>query len=162
MKPKRDHKNGLISSKGKIIKELISSWLEKKFLKFNYPISFDNSYFNLRDYLPKKPHSPYDILRTLTFYSAKIITTIECKFRETADSWVFSGGGTRNKTLMKDLEKLIGQEKIISSEVFGVNPFFTESQAFAYISVRTLRGLHSSFPNTTGCLRSSVAGKIFC
>lgn len=155
-------KNGLISSKGKIIKELISSWLEKKFLKFNYPISFDNSYFNLRDYLPKKPHSPYDILRTLTFYSAKIITTIECKFRETADSWVFSGGGTRNKTLMKDLEKLIGQEKIISSEVFGVNPFFTESQAFAYISVRTLRGLHSSFPNTTGCLRSSVAGKIFC
>ena len=78
------------------------------------------------------------------------------------DSWIFSGGGTRNLTLMKDLVTIIGEEKVIPAEVFGVNPFFTESQAFAFISVRTLRGLHSSFPDTTGCLRSSVAGKVSC
>ncbi len=155
-------KDGIISSKGKVIKELINHWLQKSFLKSNYPTSFDNSYFDLNDYLPKKEYSPYDILRTLTFYSAKIISSIQNKFQITIDSWIFSGGGTRNITLMNDLEKLIGEEKVISSEVFGVNPFFTESQAFAYISVRTLRGLHSSFPSTTGCLRSSVAGKIFC
>ena len=155
-------KDGSISSKGIVIEELLSLWLKKKFLKSNYPISFNNSYFDLNDFLPDGAYSSYDILRTLVFYSAKIITSIKSKFRETLDSWIFSGGGTRNLTLMKDLVTIIGEEKVIPAEVFGVNPFFTESQAFAFISVRTLRGLHSSFPDTTGCLRSSVAGKVSC
>ena len=62
---------------------------------------------------------------------------------------------------MRDLKDLLGEENILSTNDFGLDPFFIESQAFAYISVRTLRKLPSSFPETTGCRESDECGIIY-
>ena len=37
---------------------------------------------------------------------------------------------------------------------------FIESQAFAFLAIRTLKNLPISFPNTTGCKKPCVGGKI--
>ena len=62
---------------------------------------------------------------------------------------------------MNDLHILVGSEKLFTSKDYGLDPFFVESEAFAFIAVRTLKKLISTFPQTTGCKKSSVSGKIF-
>ena len=62
---------------------------------------------------------------------------------------------------MKDLNFLLGKKNVGSSLSYDLDPFFIESNAFAFISVRTLKKLPSSFPNTTGCKRPSVSGNVY-
>jgi len=42
---------------------------------------------------------------------------------------------------------------------YKVNGDFVESQAFAYLAVRSLKKLPISFPSTTGCKHPSLGGK---
>ena len=43
---------------------------------------------------------------------------------------------------------------------FGIDGDFVESQAFAYLAVRSYLKLPISFPNTTGCLNSCTGAAI--
>ena len=62
---------------------------------------------------------------------------------------------------MSDIKQLLYGDVVETTLSYRLNPFFIESQAFAYIAVRTLKKLPSSFPSTTGCLRSSISGSIY-
>jgi len=62
---------------------------------------------------------------------------------------------------MNHLKDLISIGQIRNSDDFGYDSDFIESQAFAFISIRTLKNLNSAFPETTGCKRSNICGKIF-
>ena len=42
----------------------------------------------------------------------------------------------------------------------GIDGDFIESQAFAYLAIRSLLRLPISFPNTTGCKTPSTGGEI--
>ena len=69
------------------------------------------------------------------------------------DKWIFSGGGVENNTLMSDIKQLLSGDVVTTTLNYKMNPFFIESSAFAYIAVRTLKKLPSSFPSTTGCIK---------
>ena len=43
---------------------------------------------------------------------------------------------------------------------YGVDGDFVESQAFAYLAVRSYLKLPISFPETTGCIKPTTGGKI--
>ena len=43
---------------------------------------------------------------------------------------------------------------------YEVNGDYVESQAFAYLAIRSYKNLPISFPNTTGCLSPTVGGEI--
>ena len=43
---------------------------------------------------------------------------------------------------------------------YKINGDFIESQAFAYLAVRSILGLPISFPNTTRCKSPSVGGEV--
>ena len=58
--------------------------------------------------------------------------------------------------LQVDFEKL-DLEPIDKYEIDGD---FIESQAFAFLAIRSLEGMHISFPNTTRCKKSSTGGVI--
>ncbi len=74
---------------------------------------------------------------------------------------VVCGGGRKNKFLMKRLSENIFKNIIIQSiDDYGINGDFVESQAFAYLAVRSYLKLPISFPNTTGCLNSCTGGAI--
>ncbi len=154
-------KDGHFSSKGVLIKDLVESWKKKNFLKSKFPTSYDNSFFKIKDYVKTGLKNHYDILRTLTFFSAYIISCLSLKINTRIDKWIFTGGGIKNHTLMKDLNFLLGKKNVGSSLSYDLDPFFIESNAFAFISVRTLKKLPSSFPNTTGCKRPSVSGNVY-
>ena len=49
---------------------------------------------------------------------------------------------------------------IESIDDYGIDGDFVESQAFAYLAIRTILKLPISFPNTTGCLKPSTGGEL--
>ena len=69
------------------------------------------------------------------------------------------GGGRKNKFLMKSIQKKIKLE-LLNIDDFGVNGDFVESQAFAYLAIRSFLKLPISFPDTTGCRKPSTGGEL--
>ena len=60
---------------------------------------------------------------------------------------------------MERLENKINK-KIINIDDFKIDGDFVESQAFAYLAIRSLLNLDISFPSTTGCNKDTNRGRI--
>ena len=65
-------------------------------------------------------------------------------------SWIVAGGGTRNPTLMRMLAERLAPAKVETANDVGWSADALEAQAFAYLAVRSLKGLPLTFPTTTG------------
>jgi anhydro-N-acetylmuramic acid kinase len=63
--------------------------------------------------------------------------------------WVVSGGGRHNVFFMNELKRRL-PGKVTPLEVLGLDGDATEAEAWAFLAVRSLRGLPLSFPATTG------------
>ena len=151
---------GNFSKNGRLLEDLLKYWIKKPFLRYPFPISFNSSFFKLDEFL-KKNLNKFDALRTLTYFTAYQLLNLKLRINLNIDKWIFSGGGVKNKTLMSDIKKLLSGDIVETTLNYKLNPFFIESQAFAYIAVRTLKKLPSSFPSTTGCLKNSISGNIY-
>ena len=72
---------------------------------------------------------------------------------------VLCGGGRKNKTLIDKIKKNCGKYlKFETTDDYGVDGDFVESQAFAFLAIRSFFKLPISFPNTTGCKLPSTGG----
>ena len=73
--------------------------------------------------------------------------------------WIVCGGGRKNPHIVGDLSA--GAEKtgakVIVAEDAKLNGDATEAEAWAYLAVRSVKGLPLTFPTTTGC-RVAVTG----
>ncbi len=69
------------------------------------------------------------------------------------------GGGRKNKSLMKQLKIKI-KNKLLLIDDLNIDGDFVESQAFAFLSIRSYLGLPISFPSTTNCKKPSLGGVI--
>ena len=75
-------------------------------------------------------------------------------------NWLVSGGGRHNPFLMKRLtEKL--DVSVAPVESVGWDGDALEAQAFAYLAVRSLKGLPLTLPSTTGVKLPTQGGKLF-
>jgi len=70
------------------------------------------------------------------------------------------GGGRKNEYLIDILRNNLNIKKLISIDEHGLDGDFIESQAFAYLAIRSYLGLPITFPNTTGCKESISGGEI--
>jgi len=71
------------------------------------------------------------------------------------------GGGRKNKILIDKIKKNISKNlQIYLIDDYGVNGDFVESQAFAYLAIRSILKMPISFPETTGCDQPSTGGEI--
>ena len=72
-----------------------------------------------------------------------------------------SGGGRKNKSLIKNIKSRISKELLIEPiDNFGVDGDYVESQAFAFLAIRSFLDLPISFPNTTGCKSPTIGGEV--
>jgi anhydro-N-acetylmuramic acid kinase len=74
-----------------------------------------------------------------------------------ADRIVVAGGGARNPSLMHSLAAALGAPLTNAAEL-GWSPDFIEAEAFAYLAVRSVRGLPLTFPGTTGVPTPTAGG----
>jgi len=61
---------------------------------------------------------------------------------------------------MGRLERALGTD-VVPTEAIGIDGDVLEAQAFAYLAVRSLRGLPLSGPTTTGVPEPTPGGRLF-
>ena len=159
----RYDQDGKIARSGKINKIILNSALEN-YPEINSgddrPKSYDVKDFDLSFV---RRLSLVDGAATLTEYTAEILTT---KLRNTlasglssAKSIVITGGGRKNKFLIKSIREKM-EVPVLLIDNYGIDGDFIESQAFAYLAVRSYLKLPISFPETTGVRRPCFGGLI--
>lgn len=96
---------------------------------------------------------------TLTALSARAAAAAAVHFPRPVSRWWVCGGGRRNATLMAMIAERV-EAPVEPIEAAGFDGGLLEAQAFAYLAVRSLRGLPLSVPGTTGCAAPTPGGRI--
>jgi len=95
---------------------------------------------------------------TLTSYTAGIINKTINRIGSSGKI-VVCGGGRKNNFLIKKISETIRTTHSIEViDKFGIDGDFVESQAFAYLAIRSYLKLPISFPETTGCEKACTGG----
>ncbi|MDC1151930.1 anhydro-N-acetylmuramic acid kinase [Pelagibacteraceae bacterium] len=102
---------------------------------------------------------------TITDLTAKIIGTSlsvnATKIKNKIWKVLVCGGGRKNKFFMKKIKENLSKNLVIQSiDDYGLDGDFIESQAFAFLAIRSFLKLPISFPQTTGCLNSCSGGEL--
>ncbi len=152
----RFDQDGALAASGKVDRTRLERFSEHRYFAKKPPKSLDRGDFNesWADGL-----SAADGAATLTYGTARAIALAARHFPAPATQWVIAGGGARNPTLLKAIaEETRG--KVVTADSLGWNGDALEAQAFAFLAVRSLRGLPLTFPGTTGAPRPLTGGKL--
>ena len=76
------------------------------------------------------------------------------------DAVYVSGGGVRNVTLMKSLERRVSPARLATTESLGIPAAGKEALAFAFLAHLTLCGVPGNVPSATGAKHPVVLGEI--
>ena len=152
--------NGMLAQSGKVnqiaLDKLLDNFYKKeKFLKKRVIQSFDTKYF---DFSFVKDLSLEDGAATLTEFTAQIIIKALQSLSKNEEKIILCGGGRKNNFLINKLKKLNNDIKLIDE--YEVDGDFIESQAFAYLAVRSHLNLPISYPETTGVNKPCSGGII--
>ena len=141
-------KDGKISLEGRVNKIIANNFLNRlSIFKKQKNVSYDTSDFDLLEF---KKLSPKNGATTLSYISAKTILNYAKNLN--VKIIILCGGGRHNQAILNILKD--DKFKIISIDEldFGIGRQgdFIESQAFAYLAIRSYLNLPISFPETTG------------
>ena len=106
-----------------------------------------------------------DGVATLTDFTASIIGAALflqlSNLKNKVSKVLVCGGGRKNKFLMNGIQKNTLKDIVIEPiDKYGIDGDFVESQAFAFLAIRSILKLPISFPSTTGCSQPSTGGNI--
>ena len=102
---------------------------------------------------------------TLTDFTGRIIGaalfTLLSNVRDKIWKVLICGGGRKNKTLIERIKQRTLKNIVMQPiDDYGIDGDFVESQAFAYLAIRSFINEPISFPDTTGCSKPSTGGVI--
>jgi anhydro-N-acetylmuramic acid kinase len=104
--------------------------------------------------------SAADGAATLAAFTCGAVAAARAHFPAPARRWVVTGGGRHNPVLMRGLAAAL-RVPVEPIEAIGADGDVLEAQAFAFLAVRSLRGLPLSVPGTTGVPRPMPGGRLF-
>lgn len=153
--------NGQTASRGNVNHELVGLFMEDEYFRKQPPKSLDRNHFK---YLTQKLDylNDNDKIATISYFTvASIVHAIKCHL-SAVKTVFYCGGGGKNKFLIESLRSALQPHvSVVSIESLGYDPDFIESQAFAYLAVRHLKKLPSTFPTTTGTSKPVSCGAFF-
>lgn len=139
--------DGQLASSYPIDREILTSWFQDPFFSKPFPKSLDRDHFRK---FTTDIHGVSGIANLTALTAGAILHGINLLPGKPKQILV-CGGGAKNKMIMK----LLGNKARVISDAD-----FIEAQAFAFLAVRVLRGLPTSFPTTTGCHIPTCGGQI--
>ena len=97
---------------------------------------------------------------TLTEYTANILArSLEEYSKSFSSKIILTGGGRKNNFLIRRLREK-SHYTVMLIDDYGIDGDFVESQAFAYLAIRSYLKLPISFPETTGTKKPLTGGII--
>jgi len=103
---------------------------------------------------------------TLTKFTAYLIADGLRKINKNnnvnPNQYIFCGGGRKNRYLIQSIKNYLVNKNIIIKDIddYNFDGNFIESQAFAYLAIRSFLKLPISFPSTTRCKKNISGGDI--
>jgi len=155
-------KNGNYANSGKVDELILNQAIDNFELK-----SFNNS-LDVKDFDLSfaKGLSFEDGCATLTKFTAFLISDglkkISKKNNISLNNIILCGGGRKNIFLIKSIREFLNNSNIEIKEIdnYDFDGSFIESQAFAFLAIRSYLNLPISFPNTTRCKEAITGGEI--
>ena len=153
--------SGKAASIGKIDEIILNQAIENfENIKKNNNLSFDIKDFDLSFV---RGLSYENGLSTLTKFTSEIIYQSISKITKSKQNEnikiLVCGGGRKNLTLIENIkEKLPNNISLNLIDNYNINGDFIESQAFAYLAIRSLLKKTISFPNTTNVKKPCTGG----
>ena len=158
---KKFDKNGELAKRGKTNKIVLNQAIDNfDIIKNNNNLSFDIKDFDLNFV---RGLSFEDGLSTLMDFTAfiiyqSIINSINLNKSEELNIFV-CGGGRKNSSLINAIkEKLPNNINLLLIDDYKIDGDFIESQAFAYLAIRSYLKKKISFPKTTNVKKSCSGG----
>lgn len=145
---------GALARAGRIDAAILSQMLADDFFALPPPKSLDRMDFGASAVTGL---SAEDGAATLTAFTAASIAKALEHFPQPATRWIVCGGGRHNGTLMDQLRARVNAP-VLTAEDAGWNGDFIEAEAFAYLAMRSQRGLPLSLPSTTGVAKPVGGG----
>ena len=147
--------DGRLAAGGALHEDVLTAMLDHPYFAALPPKSLDRDDFSL---LPARGLSAADGAATLTEFTARTVADAAVHLPEPPRRWLVTGGGRHNPTLMAALRRLLGNVEPV--ETVGWRGDAIEAEAFAFLAVRSLRGLPLSLPSTTGVKRAVTGGRL--
>jgi anhydro-N-acetylmuramic acid kinase len=152
-----DH--GIMASRGKPDADFIARVLRDPFFAAPAPKVLDRNAFALAN-LSLPELSLADGAATLSALTAAAVGRVAPHLPAVPASWIVIGGGARNRTFTRFLCDIVAPAKVETADEVGWSIDALDAQAFAYLAVRTLKGLPLTFPTTTGAPKPLPGGLI--
>lgn len=148
---------GRIASEGVVDDARVTAFLDHDYFKRPLPKSLDRNDF-LPDLVAGMELS--DGARTLAAMTARSILVSKAHAPAPVGRWVICGGGRKNAAIMSELAAGAEKAEVIPAEAAGFDGGSMEAEAWAYLAVRSLKGLPITFPQTTGVKEPVTGGKL--
>jgi anhydro-N-acetylmuramic acid kinase len=157
----RYDKNGVLAKSGKSSETILNQAIDNfDFIKKNNNLSFDVKDFNLNFV---RGLSLEDGLSTLVNFTASIIhesiINENNSFKDKNLKVLICGGGRKNLSLVHAIKKKLPKDINLNLiDDYKIDGDFVESQAFAYLAIRSFLKKPNSFPKTTNVEKPCVGG----
>jgi len=158
---KRFDHNGEFAKSGNIDKLILNQAIDN-FSGSNFDTSLDIKNF---DFSFAKGLSIEDGCATITKFTAYLIAEgvnfVNHICNKNSKYNLICGGGRKNDYLVDCIRENLSKDLILEKiDTYGFDGDYIESQAFAYLAIRSYLGLPISFPNTTKCNEPTSGGEI--
>lgn len=147
---------GVLAGGGRADAGALSVLLTNPYFERPAPKSLDRDAF---DAAPLERLSAADGAATLVAFTAAAVAQAQTLFPRPVNRWLVAGGGRHNPTIMAALAQRLSAA-VAPVEAVGWDGDALEAQAFAYLAVRSLRGLPLTVPTTTGVSRPLTGGRL--
>ena len=144
--------DGEAAAKGQPDMAAIDRLLKHPFFAQRCPKSLDRNDFRawVGAHARLAEKSVEDGAATLTMLTAATVARVVDVLPRAPKNWIVSGGGARNPTLVRMLKERLAGARVETADQAGWSIDALEAQAFAFLAVRSLKGLPLTFPTTTG------------
>jgi anhydro-N-acetylmuramic acid kinase len=166
-------RNGALAARGTVLEPVLKEALRNAYFKVRPPKTAGREQFG-RAYAARfleeclaKSKKTNDALATATALTAETIARsyardVQPRMKGGAVDFIVSGGGARNRTLMKMLAERLEPRgcTLGKSDAFGLPAEAKEAAAFALLAWRTWHRLPGNVPSATGAKRAVILGQV--
>lgn len=148
--------DGAMAAAGRVDEAVLTAMLDHAYFDALPPKSLDRFDFPLE---AVSGLSPENGAATLTAFTAQAVAEGLRVLPSPPKRLIVVGGGRHNPVMLR----MIGERTGLTpepGEALGLNGDATEAEGFAYMAVRTLKGLPISFPGTTGVPAAMPGGVV--